>query len=166
VLDRSLIDFQEPILQWVIRRVPRTDETAALWAIKQVYRQQGADAFRVGLALAGFFGWPIDYSFTHLIHEWQRTIPEAIKLETTEWVVRTGYRFPAEVNDEIEWAGFENTVLAGTVIGVVRSEASAWATRAGYEDRAFFVPAEDVINNLTKAQFGGSRPAFRRTADD
>lgn len=153
VIRRAVAGRMDEIKAWLKPRfVDQAQDDAILEAITVALRAGGADGFRMSVILKNDFSWPADMGLALLMRDVTDSLALALRIETSEWAMRTGLRFPAKSNDQIVWADHTDKLRGGTVIAVDNGYASALVqpfeglVKAGEPRR---VLAERVVSNIT-----------------
>jgi hypothetical protein len=160
VLTRAVSLHVADAMAWLKPRVPTLSEEEATFALCASIRRGGADGFRAGVSLKNEFSWPIDIEMVLVLRNITEKLAFALRIETAEWVLRTGMRFPAKDNQQIEWIDGSGKHRAGTVIAVDRALCAAVVqpfeglVKAGEPRR---VLCEQVFHNITT----GERAVFQ-----
>ena len=160
VIARAVDRNIDAIKSWLKPRIPSLDDAEISAAITTALRAAGADGFRMSVVLKNEFSWPADMDLALLMRSVTESLAFSLRVETGEWAMRTGYRFPAKSNHQIVWLDHNDKTRAGTVVAVDNCYASALVqgfdglVKAGDPRR---VLAERVISNLTTDEHGVAR---------
>lgn len=152
VIHRAIAGRLAEIKTWLSPRVPGTEDSAVIAAVTMAARAGGADGFRMSVFLKNECSWPADMALALLMRDVTESLALALRIETAEWAMRTGFRFPAKSNDQIVWADHNDKLHGATVISVDNCYASALVqpfeglVKAGEPRR---VLAERVVSNIT-----------------
>ena len=157
VIARAVSSRLDEIKAWLKPRFLQTEDADILAAITVALRAGGADGFRMSLILKNDFSWPADMGLALLMRDVTDSLAFALRIETAQWAMRTGFRFPAKSNDQIVWLDHFDKLRAGTVVAVDNGYASGLVqgfeglVKAGEPRR---VLAERVVSNITTDQHG------------
>ncbi|USN13849.1 hypothetical protein PAPPERLAPAPP_01750 [Brevundimonas phage vB_BpoS-Papperlapapp] len=154
-VDRHLDGFQA----WLKPRIPALDDAEVAKAVTTALRAAGADGFRMAVVLKNEFSWPADMGLALLLRDVTESLAFSLRIETSEWAMRTGFRFPGKSNQQIVWADHNDKLRSGTIVAVDNCYASALVqgfeglVKAGEPRR---VLAERVVSNITTDEHGVS----------
>lgn len=160
VIARAVDRHIDQIKDWLKPRIPSLDDAEIVAAVTTALRTAGADGFRMSVVLKNECSWPADMDLALVMHSVTNALAFALRVETGEWALRTGYRFPAKSNHQIVWLDHNGKTRAGTVVAVDNCYASALVqgfeglVKAGDPRR---VLAERVVSNLTTNEHGVTR---------
>lgn len=157
VLTRAANARLDEIKAWMKPRLPALSDDEVRFALRAALHAGGADGFRASCTLKAVFDWPVDMELCGYLRDTCHAMAFALRVETREWSVRIGLRFPGKSEDRIEWLDDQDVAHVGKVIstdhglalGIV--QAYDGTIRAGAPRR---VLAERVTANLTQALYG------------
>ncbi|UTC28691.1 hypothetical protein MARCHEWKA_01780 [Brevundimonas phage vB_BpoS-Marchewka] len=168
VVVRAIGRHLDGLQAWLKPRIPALPDAEVTAAVTTALRAAGADGFRMALVLKNEFSWPADMALALLLRDVTDSLAFSLRIETAEWAMRTGFRFPGKSHHQIVWADHNDKLRAGTVIAVDNGYASALVqgfeglVKAGEPRR---VLAERVVSNITTDEHGVSTlPARKGTA--
>lgn len=169
VIARAVHSRIDEIKSWLKPRIPSLSDADICAAITTALRAAGADGFRMSVVLKNEFSWPADMDLALLMRSVTEGLAFHLRIETAEWAMRTGFRFPAKSSHQIVWLDHNDKTRAGTVVAVDNCYASALVqgfeglVKAGDPRR---VLAERVISNITTDEHGVTRlaPPARKVA--
>jgi len=164
VVSRGVRGAIIPIAAWCAARI-QVNEEAMVFAVATSIVRGGLDGFRSGCALREHFNWPVDYTLTRILHEITERLPSALKVETAEWVIRTGLRFPGAVGDKIEFIDESERRFAGEIMALEKSFAGA-IVRLDKDDALARAFAEQVVANVTQGLYEEITPVLGARYDD
>lgn len=148
VLDRALSFHTESIAAWAKgRALPSAVGTY----LPEALRAADGDAFKAARFFEQVDALEADMAFCRLLDNVIITLPHHLRLETQEWVMRTGMRFPAYEGDIIEWF-INGETATGEVIAIDKTQAQARVRRHTTDDHPR-VYAEVVGANITQKLF-------------
>lgn len=169
VIARAIQARFDEIKVWLAPRLPTISDEEVLFALATSVRLGAADGFRVGVFLRDMFKWPVDMDLCCYLRDTCNALAFALKVETREWVVRTGLRFPASGDDAIEWIdNLSDKKMTGKLVSLDPSFAAAIVQpadgllRAGKPRRVF---AEQVTANVTKGERAISKIGPKKAAN-
>lgn len=157
VIARAIASRLDEIKSWLKPRIPSLDDGEIAGAVTTALRAAGADGFRMAVVLKNECSWPADMALALLMRDVTESLAFALRIETAEWAMRTGFRFPAKCNHHVSWLDHGDKVRMGTVVAVDTCYASALVqpfeglVKAGDPRR---VMAERVLSNLSTDEHG------------
>ncbi|USN15640.1 hypothetical protein KIKIMORA_05220 [Brevundimonas phage vB_BpoS-Kikimora] len=167
VIARSVEAHIPALLDWLRPRVPALEPHEICAGVIAAVRRSGADGFRAACHLKNENSWPADMGLCLILRDITHHLDFALRQVTSEWVMRTGYRFPAKDREQIEWIDGAGRKRMGEVVAVDRSLAAGVVQpvegllKAGDPRR---VLAEQVITNLTTGKAPTGRVPRQRKA--
>lgn len=170
VIARSVEAHIPALLEWLRPRIPSLEPFEVRAAVIAGVRRSGADGFRAACHLKNENSWPADMGLCLVLRDITHHLDFALRQVTGEWVLRTGYRFPAKEREQVEWIDGAGRKRLGEVVAVDRSLAAGVVQpvegllKAGEPRR---VLAEQITANLTTGHSRTGRvPRQRRAMAD
>lgn len=164
MIGRALDSVRDVLTGWAKGRTS-LNAAALDFAISTSVRRAGFDAFRTGLVLSTAFQVPVDDDLVKVLRDFIFQLKPACRVVTAEWVIRTGFRFPAAAGDFIEWVDDHNRRKLGRVYGLNTLLATATVIRAD-DERAEIVLGEQVVANQTHGLLGRQTPILGARYED
>lgn len=190
VINRAIVPFLPEVLAWAEARYPIWhDGDVIRFALNTCIRNQGADAFRVGVLLTASYKVPVDFALVKIIDRILTELPTALRRVVGEWCMRTALRFPGGTGDRIVYLDEGDIPRTGVVKAVdralgcaivdrpehgltrvcieqvIQNRSQGWTTRADLPKReiGFTHPDADGIGRRELAAFEARRAAGAAT---
>lgn len=161
VIARALLPVEDALGSWFKAYAPKVSAEQRNFALTLALQQAKGDVFQAGCILAASFKLPVNGELMKIIIALdERCMTSVLRAVTREWVVRTGYRFPANDGDKIEWIDpLTKARRGGKVLAVDRAMAVGMVMpNTGQFAEGVRILAEDVVGNLTQAQYVEIKP--------
>lgn len=157
VLRRAAATRLDATLSWLKTRIPGLDEEQIIFALATSMERGGFDGFRTATKLKENFSFPVDWEMAKIAAEVCASAEFSLKIETGEWALRTGLRFPAKCGERIEFM-HRDRERAGKVLSVDYTYAAAivepfYGASSATMDTPLRVFAEDVYANTTRGEY-------------
>lgn len=168
VIARALLPVEDALGSWFQDNLPKVDADQRKFCLTLALRQGEMDAFQAAIVLASSFKIPGDEALVRLLMQVTSGAGFALRVLTREWVVKTGYRFPANKDDAIEWVDPDTRLKrGGKVIEIDRAMAVALVQpNLGPANTPIRILAESVVGNLTQKQYTEIKPVLGQRYDD
>jgi hypothetical protein len=168
VTTRALAPVLDVVGAWFQAKCPTVDADRQAFCLKLALQQSQMQAFRAATILTASFHIPCDDDLLQILLKVIKNADFALRLVTREWVVATGYRFPAKDGDLIEWIDpAYGSKRGGTVIAIDQAMAIAMiAPGMGGAAGPIRIFAEDVVGNLTQKQYTEIKPILGQRYED
>ncbi|AXQ69521.1 hypothetical protein HOU02_gp204 [Caulobacter phage CcrBL9] len=125
-------------------------------ALKKARYSEGDWAWNAARLMEDAFGLPGDGKLLALVE----TTIARLKIEweslTRAWVMRTGYRIPAALDEKVE-AVVNGAPTVGKIVGVSRALGVAYMDNEAHTE-TYRIDGEDIIANYTQGRFAPETP--------
>ncbi|AXQ70066.1 hypothetical protein HOU03_gp202 [Caulobacter phage CcrSC] len=133
-------------------------------ALKKARTSDGDWAWNAARLMEDAFGLPGDGKLLALVE----TTIARLKIEweslTRAWVMRTGYRIPAALDEKVE-AVVNGVPVVGKIVGVSRALGVAYMDNEAHTE-TYRIDGEDIIANYTQGRFSPETPVLGSRYED